>query len=67
MTDFPVGNVICESCNNMMHFSHQHSSDWIAVFYCNNPKCQTYGLLLRDNEIKYAHKVVDIESNSDTK
>ena len=51
--DFPVGNIVCETCRKMAYFSHEQSTDSVAVFYCNNELCSLYGFFLYHNEMNW--------------
>jgi len=48
--DFKVGNVFCQHCKENMYFSHKHSDDWNAVFYCVNSNCSYDTFMMRMDE-----------------
>ncbi len=55
MTDFEVGNIQCAHCGRNLFFSHIHSSEWIAVFYCVNAKCDFDHFYVHMDESHHQH------------
>lgn len=61
MEDFPVQNIRCQECNEMMNFSVYHSSSEIPVFYCINKECGLNMVYLNLEMVHQSFSAIGIE------